>query len=159
MYSTLDRPSALTVMSLLDRRSKLGSAMRCAPRDLPLGSPVSTVEALPTVSAIAQPGRNCWRIEKATRASVIIDADAYFEAGRAAMLKAKRRIMLIGWDFDARIRLGAPHLANEPETLGDFVLWLVERQPQLEVFVLRWDIGAIRTLFRGTTGVTLLRWM
>ena len=133
--------------------------MRCGPHDLPLDAPVSTVEALPTVSAIAQPGRNCWRIEKATRASVIVDADAYFEAGRAAMLKAKRRIMLIGWDFDARIRLGARHLANEPETLGDFVLWLVERQPQLEVFVLRWDVGAIRTLFRGTTGVTLLRWM
>jgi hypothetical protein len=79
--------------------------------------------------------------------------------GRAAMLKAKRRIMLIGWDFDARIRLGARHLANEPETLGDFVLWLVESQPQLEVFVLRWEVGAIRTLFRGTPGVTLLRWM
>ena len=133
--------------------------MRCAPHDLPLDAPVSTVEALPTVSAIAQPGRNCWRIENATRASVIVDADAYFEAGRAAMLKAKRRIMLIGWDFDAHIRLGARHLANEPETLGDFVLWLVERQPQLEVFVLRWDVGAIRTLFRGTTGVTVLRWM
>jgi phosphatidylserine/phosphatidylglycerophosphate/cardiolipin synthase-like enzyme len=120
---------------------------------------VSTVEALPTVSSVAQPGRNCWRIEKATRASVIVDADAYFEAGRAAMLKAKRRIMLIGWDFDARIRLGARRLVGEPETLGDFVLWLVERQPQLEVFVLRWDVGAIRTLLRGATGVALVRWM
>ena len=106
-----------------------------------------------------QPGTSCWRIAKASRASVIVDADAYFAAGRAAMLKARRRIMLVGWDFDARISLSAEHQPGEPETLGDFVLWLVERRPELEVFLLRWDIGALRTLFRGTTVFTLMRWM
>ena len=50
------------------------------------------------------PGEDCWRIARATKASVIIDAEAYFRHARAAMLKAKRRIMLIGWDFDAAIR-------------------------------------------------------
>src|SRR5262245_13429178 len=109
--------------------------------------------------AIVAPGRNCWRVERASRAALIVDADAYFEAGRAAMLKARRRIMLIGWDFDARIRLGARGLPGAPETLGDFMLWLVERRPSLEVFVLRWDVGALRTIFRGSTGLMLLRWM
>ena len=52
-------------------------------------------------------GRNCWRIERASKASVIIDAADYFEAARQAMLAAEQRIMLIGWDFDARIKLGA----------------------------------------------------
>src|SRR6185369_8941198 len=101
----------------------------------------------------------CWRREKATRAALIVDANAYFEAGRAAMLKARRRIMLIGWDFDARIELSEERLPGEPRTLGEFVLWLVARNPELEVFLLRWNFGALRTLFRGTTIITLARWM
>jgi hypothetical protein len=48
-----------------------------------------------------QEGEDCWRIARAAKASVIIDADCYFRHARAAMLKAKQRIMLIGWDFDA----------------------------------------------------------
>ena len=35
-----------------------------------------------------------WRRETATRAGLIVDAGAYFEASRKAMLKARRRIML-----------------------------------------------------------------
>ena len=67
--------------------------------------------------------------------------------------------MLIGWDFDARIHLGRESETEGPETLGDFVLWLVKRRPDLEIYLLRWDIGAINTLFRGTTIFTLMRWM
>jgi phosphatidylserine/phosphatidylglycerophosphate/cardiolipin synthase-like enzyme len=102
---------------------------------------------------------NSWRVADAERASLIVDADAYFQAGRLAMLAARRRIMLIGWDFDARIRLGGPSGLAGPERLGDLIPWLVKRRPELEVYLLRWDIGAIRTLFRGTTIFTLMRWM
>ncbi len=100
-----------------------------------------------------------WRRETATRAGLIVDAKAYFEVGRKAMLKARKRIMLIGWDFDARIELSDERLPGEPRTLGEFVLWLVKRNPELEVFLLRWNMGAVRTLFRGTTIFTLMRWM
>jgi phosphatidylserine/phosphatidylglycerophosphate/cardiolipin synthase-like enzyme len=100
-----------------------------------------------------------WRCEPATRASLVVDAADYFEAGRLAMLGAKRRIMLLGWDFDARIRLSDNRLPGEPETVGEFMLWLVERNPQLEIYLLRWNIGALRTLLRGTTILTVLRWM
>ena len=100
-----------------------------------------------------------WRREKASRASLVVDAADYFEAARLAMLKARRRIMLIGWDFDARIELSDQRLPGEPRTLGEFILWLVEKKPALEVYLLRWNIGALRTLFRGTTIFTVLRWM
>eukprot|EP01034_Spumella_vulgaris_P013688 gene13688-17473_t len=74
-----------------------------------------------------------WRRETATRAGLIVDASDYFEAGRKAMLKARRRIMLIGWDFDARIALEKSDPADDgPETVGDFIHWLVERNPGLE---------------------------
>ncbi|MDF0486586.1 phospholipase D-like domain-containing protein [Sphingomonas sp. H39-1-10] len=92
--------------------------------------------------------------------SVLIDADEYFKNARLAMLQAKRRIMLIGWDFDARIHLvGTRGESDEPVAVGDFIYWLVERNPDLEIFLLRWDVGALKTLVRGSNIVTLARWM
>ena len=105
------------------------------------------------------PGINCWRIERATRAAIIIDADAYFRIARAAMIKAQHRIMLVGWDFDARITLGDSSNDDGPETVGEFIYWLVERTPGLEVFLLRWDVGALKSLTRGSTFFTILNWM
>jgi phosphatidylserine/phosphatidylglycerophosphate/cardiolipin synthase-like enzyme len=106
-------------------------------------------------------GHNCWRIVRADRASVVVDAEAYYRAAREAMLNAKHQILLVGWDFDARIDLilddDDPH-ADAPQTVGALVTWLVKRRPDLNVYVLRWDKGAIKTLFRGMTLVTLSRW-
>ncbi len=105
-------------------------------------------------------GTECWRIERADQMSVIVDAEEYFRQARVAMLNAKRRIMLIGWDFDARIQLEpGVDRPGEPPTLGAFILWLVERQPELEIFLLRWDTGAIKSLFRGSTLFTMMKWM
>ena len=107
-----------------------------------------------------EPGVDVWRVERAERMAVIVDADAYFHTLRQAMLLARRRIMLIGWDFDARIQLDREHrLPGEPRTLGGFVHWLVDRTPELEVYLLRWDLGALKSLLRGTTLVSILRWM
>ena len=107
-----------------------------------------------------RPGDTCWRIEQATAAAVIVDADDYFRHARSAMLKARKRIMLIGWDFDARIKLGTSDEARDaPSRVGDFILWLVDNNPELEVFLLRWDLGAMKTLFRGRTLFTVIKWM
>ncbi|HKR24308.1 MAG TPA: phospholipase, partial [Allosphingosinicella sp.] len=106
---------------------------------------------------LLRPGANIWRVERADRAALVVDAAAYFAAAREAMLAAERRIMLIGWDFDARIRIGGGE-DGAPETIGDFILWLVERRPALEVYLLRWDFGAVKSIFRGTTPLTLFRW-
>src|ERR1700758_5155849 len=99
------------------------------------------------VSIMIEEGRNCWRVERADRMAVIIDADAYFAAAREAFLGAKRRIMLVGWDFDARIRLsGEERPDREPAAIGEFLYWLVERNPDLELYLLRWDIGALKAI-------------
>ena len=104
-----------------------------------------------------RPGENCWRIEQADRFSFIVDAAAYFEAARAAMLAARQSIFLIGWDFDARIRLDRQG-GEGPERLGDFILWLAKRNPDLQIHLLRWDTGAFKAVFRGNTLATILRW-
>ncbi len=109
--------------------------------------------------AALQPGSNCWRIERASRATMIIDAADYFRAARNAMLDAQHRIMLIGWDFDARIELiPGEDSPDAPRILGDFILWLVQRRPSLEICLLHWDLGALKALLRGSTLLTLLRW-
>ena len=105
------------------------------------------------------PGSNCWRIEPATRVSVIVDADDYFRVVGDAMMHAQHRIMLIGWDFDARIRLGDVGQDEAPEQLGAFISWVAERTPALDFYLLRWDLGALKTLLRGTTVFTVLKWM
>jgi len=108
---------------------------------------------------LLEPGRNCWRLEKAEKFSVIIDAEDYFLAARDAMLQAKKSIIIVGWDFDARIRLC--HTGEDrdaPDTLGSFVLWLVEREPQLEIRLLQWNSGRFRNLLRGTNAWYLLQW-
>ena len=113
-----------------------------------------------TAAPLIRPGRNCWRIETADRVAVIIDADEYFRFAREAMLRATRRIMMIGWDFDAELVLDRCDKTKEgPESIGRFIHWLVERTPALEVYLLRWDVGALKTFTKPHTIVTLLRWM
>ena len=52
-----------------------------------------------------RPNHNVWRIERAARAAVLIDAAAFFEAVRGACLKAERSIFVVGWDIDSRTQL------------------------------------------------------
>jgi phosphatidylserine/phosphatidylglycerophosphate/cardiolipin synthase-like enzyme len=106
-------------------------------------------------------GSTHWKVERADKACVIIDAEDYFRLARAAMMKARKRIMLIGWDFDARIDLVRSEDVDDdaPETVGDLIYWLIQGNPQLEVYLLRWDMGALKSLFRGKTLVTLAKWM
>lgn len=110
-----------------------------------------------TEMPLLQPGQNCWRVETAGRFAFIVDACDYFIAVRKAMLQARHSIMLIGWDFDARIQFGETGEGG-PERLGDFILWLADRTTSLEIRLLRWDTGALKAMLRGNTLVTVLRW-
>ncbi|MES2492124.1 MAG: phospholipase D-like domain-containing protein [Pseudomonadota bacterium] len=111
------------------------------------------------IETMLERGRNCWRIEKAARATVIVDADDYFKAAREAMLKATSQILLVGWDFDARIRLGEDYDDEGPQEVGEFFSWLVKRTPGLRIHILRWDTGAIKTVFHGRTLLRVAKWI
>lgn len=105
-------------------------------------------------------GRNCWRIDAAVKSTVIVDADDYFRAAREVMLKARQQIMLVGWDFDARIRFKDVECTDDgPEELGAFISWLTHRSPALQIHILRWDTGALKTLFQPTTLFRMARWI
>lgn len=54
---------------------------------------------------VLSPARNCSAISIAHRAAVLIDGASYFAALDAVLRTAERSITIIGWDFDASIRL------------------------------------------------------
>ncbi|OWW22797.1 hypothetical protein AYR66_11175, partial [Noviherbaspirillum denitrificans] len=115
---------------------------------------------LPSTSpALLQPGRNCWRIERAHRFSMLVDADAYFRAVRAAILRARHSIFILSWDIDSRMRL-VPGGANDgyPEPLGDFLHEIVASRPGLRAYVLNWDFAVLYALEREWLPTVKLDW-
>lgn len=110
--------------------------------------------------ALLVPGHTCWRIERANRFAFIVDAADYFRVVKAAMLKAKHSIVLIGWDFDTRIKFEPQETTLPgPNRLGRFLSWLLKRQPDLRIYVLKWDLGVVQALGRGMTPVFILNWI
>jgi phospholipase D1/2 len=113
----------------------------------------------PPLSPLIEPGRNCWRVEKAGRASLIVDAEDYYRFALEAMLKAKSQIILIGWDVDTRVKLAEkPAPQGAPAALGPLLSWLSKRKPELDIYILAWDEGLISVPGRGTTMFRMLRW-
>ena len=96
---------------------------------------------MPARRPILKEGRNCWRIAQARRAAVLIDGADYYAALEKVLRKAQKSIMIMGWDFDAGIRLRP----NDPACpkLGDFLRALVEERPGLELRVLIWSVAVL----------------
>ncbi len=85
---------------------------------------------------------------------MIIDACYYYRIVRQAMLEAKHRILIIGWDFDPRIILDRTH---SDQSLGDFLLELARTKPNVPIKILSWRVGALKLAFRGRALLWLAR--
>lgn len=106
-----------------------------------------------------------WRYARADRATVLIDAENYFKHMQQAMLAARERILMIGWDFDTRIHLEQGRRWYQkgfrrtyPSRLGSFILWLNRHRDGLEIRILKWSYGAVKFFSRGSMMVDLIRW-
>ena len=108
---------------------------------------------------LLQPGRNCWRIEHASRFALLVDAAACFAAVRAVLREARRSIFILSWDIDSRVRL-VPDGANDgwPEPLGDFLHALVSARPALQVRLLNWDYTLLYAMEREWLPAYRLGW-
>ncbi|AKQ42142.1 phospholipase D/Transphosphatidylase [Aurantiacibacter atlanticus] len=106
-----------------------------------------------------------WQYAHARRVRVVVDGEDYFDLIQQAMLKARQRILLIGWDFDTRIHLSRGRRwwqrgwrRDYPSRLGSFILWLNRNRPYLEVRILKWSYGFIKFFGRGSMMLDILRW-
>lgn len=96
------------------------------------------------------PGKNCWRVATAAKFSTIIDGADYFRVLRESLERAERLVMLVGWDFDFEIEM-LPGESDEdgiapdglPNQMGPFLDALVDRNPDLEIYLLKWSGGAL----------------
>ncbi|HXG49979.1 MAG TPA: VTT domain-containing protein [candidate division Zixibacteria bacterium] len=99
---------------------------------------------------ILQPGKNCWKTARSSRLKFLIDGAAYFAFLADTLAQARESILLMGWDFDSRIRLkprsGKP--AEAAAELGAFLNSLAGRRRQLHVHILVWDFAMIFALDR-----------
>jgi uncharacterized membrane protein YdjX (TVP38/TMEM64 family)/phosphatidylserine/phosphatidylglycerophosphate/cardiolipin synthase-like enzyme len=107
-------------------------------------------------------GKNCWRQVHANRVAFLIDAAAYFDAFACAALRARRSILIVGWDFNSRTQLwcGDDSQARQrmPERLGDFLDDLVRRRRELQIHILDWDFPMIYAMDREAPPVFGLGW-
>jgi phosphatidylserine/phosphatidylglycerophosphate/cardiolipin synthase-like enzyme len=90
---------------------------------------------------VLRPGRNCWRVTRARRAAVLIDACNYYTRLEQALRQAERSVLIIGWDFDGRIQL-CPNREDCPP-LGEFLHELAEARPELEIRILVWSAAVV----------------
>lgn len=108
---------------------------------------------------VVRPGDTCWRRERADRMAVIIDASDYFRHLKTSILKARRSILLVGWDFDTRVELerGGDH-DGVPNEVGELLRHVVRTNPGLRVNVLRWDLAFLKMPLLGTIKLLALDW-
>jgi phospholipase D1/2 len=93
---------------------------------------------------ILESGRNCWKVEHASRLATLVDAADYFSAFAETCRAAERQILILGWDFDRHERLHRVDSSDEfPDELGAFLAELVRRNPKLSVYLLSWDFNMI----------------
>ena len=109
------------------------------------------------LTPIVRQGHNCWRIARADKASVIVDAADYYRIIGAAMAAATKRIFIVGWDFDTRIAM-TPDEQGKGETLGRFFLRLAKEKPERQIDILKWNFGALKQFTRPAAMVWLFRW-
>jgi phosphatidylserine/phosphatidylglycerophosphate/cardiolipin synthase-like enzyme len=99
--------------------------------------------------AILQPGRNCWRINRARHFYAVQDAADYFRLVRRALVSARRSVFILGWDMTAGVDLepGAP-ASPVPTRFDRLLRYVARRRPALRCYLLTWDYGALFTLER-----------
>jgi phospholipase D1/2 len=92
--------------------------------------------------SLLKPGQNCWRVERATYASMVVDCGNYYRDLHESIMKAKHSIFILGWDIDSRVRLvRGDHKKNadDPETLYALIVKKASENPDLQVYMNQWN--------------------
>lgn len=127
-------------MPLSPSSTEIDTSRSSSPRPSPDGEGVASASGF---ERILEPGRNCWRIDTAHRASLLIDGATYFRRLDEALRKARHSILIIGWDFDASAQLRPDK--EDGETLGTLLRSLVEEKETLQVQILIWNLSPVHT--------------
>jgi phosphatidylserine/phosphatidylglycerophosphate/cardiolipin synthase-like enzyme len=93
---------------------------------------------------------------------LLIDGDDYYRAFYEAGQRARRSLLLAGWQFDTGaclLRGEEAERAPLPVTLAEYLAALCERRPELQIFILAWDFHAVFALEREWMQDLRFRWL
>lgn len=124
----------------------------------PAGLPSATADGV-SEALLAQAGRNCWRTAQAARLAVLVDGENYYRALHHALRAARRSILLVGWEFDSRIRLLRGPDSGPEDEIGRLLSNAVRAHPDLQVHVLIWDSALIYAFNREIAGAAKMRFL
>ncbi|HIJ62051.1 MAG TPA: hypothetical protein HPQ04_05095 [Rhodospirillaceae bacterium] len=108
--------------------------------------------------SIAREGHNCWRRTTARRLAFLVDGAAYFHALGQALENAERSVLILGWEFDGRTRLGRRDEAGD-RSVGELFQGLLGQRPDLHIHVLIWKSALIYSLDRELLPVLKHDWL
>ncbi|MBJ7341590.1 phospholipase D-like domain-containing protein [Mycolicibacterium sp.] len=92
----------------------------------------------PSDGPLIVPGETCWDSAPADRYAPIVDGADYLRHVKAAMLNARHRIVIIGWDLDYRTEFERGETTMEgPNHLGPFLHWMLWKRRDLNVYLLK----------------------
>lgn len=95
---------------------------------------------------ILRPGRNYFESSKVAESGIYVDGEEYYTAFYHAALKARRYIIISGWQFDSEILLlrgSAERRARRDVRLLKFLDGLCRKNPELRIYILAWDFSWI----------------
>lgn len=103
-----------------------------------------------------------WRKHKVDQVGLLVDAERYYRQFYRAALRAKRTILLAGWQFDSDVALLRGKDAENapgPVTLIKFLNYLCEQQPELQIRILAWDFHLVFAAEREWMQKLVFQWM
>lgn len=92
--------------------------------------------------SLLKPDENCWRVETAHHASLLVDAENYYRALYEGICRAKHSIFIFGWNVDGRIALVRGDDAPTdgcPVTLRELIIHKAKENPKLQIYINQWD--------------------
>ena len=98
------------------------------------------------MESLLRPGENCGTLARANRFALLVDGSAYYEALAESIRRARRTVIMLGWDLDTRVRLGAgadPDGGSLQPPLRDFLPGVAEANPNLDIYILTWDFSVL----------------
>ncbi|MCE9670792.1 phospholipase D-like domain-containing protein [Myxococcus stipitatus] len=108
------------------------------------------------------PGRNCWTVEETADAGVLVDGRAYYRELYRAAKKARRYIVMTGWQFDSDVSLLRGEDLDEARggeaRLLPMLDELCRANPELHVYVLAWDFSLLLAMEREWMQHLLFNW-
>lgn len=98
-------------------------------------------------------GKTAWRVHERVRSGLLVDAQDYYRAFYVAASRARRSILILGWQFDSDVQLLRGDDLPPGRDPKDFeLLTLLDRlcreRPELEVKMLAWDHSLFFTFER-----------